>query len=108
MVTPQYPYLGKPSLASKLYINASHKKTNLGVAKVYTFPTEKRSPLECPGYCRLKMYYFQRIMLPSLCPGKSELFLFHGVVAEQLNNQWKKQQICFLRKALVFYCPVEE
>lgn len=55
------------------------------------------------------MYYFQRIMLPSLCPGKSELFLFRGVVAEQLNNQWgKKQQICFLRKTLVFYCPVEE
>lgn len=27
-------------------------------------------------------------MLLSLCPGKSELFLFRGVVAEQLNNQW--------------------
>lgn len=37
------------------------------------------------------MYYFQRIMLPSLCPGKSELFLFRGVVAEQLNNQWGKK-----------------
>lgn len=30
-------------------------------------------------------------MLLSLCPGKSELFLFCGVVAEQLNNQWGKK-----------------
>lgn len=36
------------------------------------------------------------------------MFLCRGGVAEQLNNQWKKQQICFLRKALVFSCQVEE
>lgn len=40
--------------------------------------------LECCGYYRLKTYYFQWTILLDLCPGKPELFLFHGVVAEQI------------------------